>query len=563
MQPATIKRKHWFRASRTVRKDDELASTHMRSFAFISSEQELNEKEDHVEHGGARAQDAHATQCGAEQEASQRAQSKRSLLAQAPQTGSDTSIMDSSCSVRSFPHPLARTSSHHSLRTEQETAREAVAAFLDKSKLHVAADLSPVPRFDRDEIVVGKFLGRGAFSDVEEIRGFAHIHVRRSLLRRADTVVEDESRSFIMQHAIRKCGHCRYAIKYITPAIKRRSDVPDRKNSDTSYSAMLDLHIEAKFLQSLVHPNVIKLRAVASQQYEYTRDYFIVLDRLFDTLQHRLTKWKKQKQPLRQSLVRTLFKDRADQQEHAFLVERLMVAHDLGEAVSFLHQRQVLHRDIKPVNCCFDIRNDIKIFDFGMAREMLSDDRLSDGTYKFSIMTGTLRYMAPEVCLGHPYNDRADVYSYTLVLWEMLALQLPFGTDSKSSHSLAHSNKGREKQHLDLVCAKNQRPPIDCAWSPAIQDILGQGWHPSQHSRCGMEQLMAMLREEVVRLRGGDDSGLDTRRRSTYVFESSGREEESIREIAMFAASIGSERSLLSESVSRHSAVEEASTSNN
>ena len=105
---------------------------------------------------------------------------------------------------------------------------------------------------------------------------------------------------------------------------------------------------------------------------------------------------------------------------------RLKVALQVAKAVDYLHDRRILFRDLKPANIGFDKTETLKIFDFGLARELREVDKDPDmpGMYRLSNMTGSLRYMAPEVAImGQPYNESCDVYSFTIVLWEMLSLK--------------------------------------------------------------------------------------------------------------------------------------------
>lgn len=103
---------------------------------------------------------------------------------------------------------------------DQTQARAKVESFFANSAL--PAPSIPIPCFESDEVIPGRFLGRGGFSDVEEVRGFykpdsipRRSPSRRQLSSREDAAVDHESRAFIMEHAFRSCGNSRYAVKRI------------------------------------------------------------------------------------------------------------------------------------------------------------------------------------------------------------------------------------------------------------------------------------------------------------------------------------------------------------
>lgn len=83
----------------------------------------------------------------------------------------------------------------------------------------------------------------------------------------------------------------------------------------------------------------------------------------------------------------------------------------------------IIYRDVKPDNIGFDVRGEIKVFDFdmGLAKELQDSERNKDGTYNLTGFTGSIRYMAPEVAKSQPYNLSADVYSYGMLLWHVFA----------------------------------------------------------------------------------------------------------------------------------------------
>jgi serine/threonine protein kinase len=117
---------------------------------------------------------------------------------------------------------------------------------------------------------------------------------------------------------------------------------------------------------------------------------------------------------------------------------------------------------------------------------MRLDERLGDGTYNFSILTGSLRYMPPEVMLGRSYNDRADVYSFSIVLWEMIALERPYTCSNNS-----------ERQHKQRVCVENIRPPLKKFWSHGLQSTLRLGWDGLVQARSSMVEIKGLLEKEV------------------------------------------------------------------
>ena len=73
---------------------------------------------------------------------------------------------------------------------------------------------------------------------------------------------------------------------------------------------------------------------------------------------------------------------------------------------------------MKPENIAFTIDDNVKLIDFGLSTCVKKRMSLND-VYQLTGNTGSLRYMAPEVALKLPYNEKVDVYSFGIILWQM------------------------------------------------------------------------------------------------------------------------------------------------
>jgi len=103
----------------------------------------------------------------------------------------------------------------------------------------------------------------------------------------------------------------------------------------------------------------------------------------------------------------------------------LQIADALGEA----HRAGILHRDIKSGNIVLTPRGQVKVLDFGLAKRLTPEspgEPTAERLTREGATLGTIAYMSPEQLLGRPLDRRSDLFSFGVVLFEMLAGRLPF-----------------------------------------------------------------------------------------------------------------------------------------
>jgi serine/threonine protein kinase len=102
---------------------------------------------------------------------------------------------------------------------------------------------------------------------------------------------------------------------------------------------------------------------------------------------------------------------------------KIKILSDIAHGMKFLHEKGIMHRDLKPQNVLVDKDNICKICDFGLAKVM--DETLTVG------VIGTWQYMAPEIMMEtETYNEKCDVYSFGIMMHEIFTLSKPYGSSA-------------------------------------------------------------------------------------------------------------------------------------
>src|SRR3954464_4207453 len=137
--------------------------------------------------------------------------------------------------------------------------------------------------------------------------------------------------------------------------------------------------------------------------------------------------------------------------------EEIADAIEIARGLSMAHARNMVHRDIKPQNILIDAEGRAKLTDFGISRQLEQDGMTATGR-----VLGTTDYVAPEQAMGRPVDQRSDLYSLGVVLYEMLVGQVPFSADSQVGVAMKHVNE-------DLPDVQQRRPELSAAAAMVVE----------------------------------------------------------------------------------------------
>ena len=206
---------------------------------------------------------------------------------------------------------------------------------------------------------------------------------------------------------------------------------------------------EIKLLASFKHPNIVRYR----DSFVEAGALHIVMDYAEGGDLHRLLK----------------------EQGSRLLAEETVLDYfvQLCLAMKHVHDRKVLHRDIKSQNVFLtQNRRVVKLGDFGIARVLNSTAELA------RTACGTPYYMSPEICDNKPYNDRSDVWSMGCLLYEMASLRCPFDA--------------RDMRGLVIKILRGAYPPLPKAFSPGLGQLVGRCLHRQPSQRPSVNELLAL-----------------------------------------------------------------------
>lgn len=163
-----------------------------------------------------------------------------------------------------------------------------------------------------------------------------------------------------------------------------------------------------------------------------------------------------------------------------------LVPFSLSITIIHYHYYRILFRDLKPENVAFDLRGDMRLFDFGLAKELKQKDLVEapDG-FNATGLTGSRRYMAPEVILCKNYGLSADVYSYAILVWEVFSDRTPF------------PNMSCDK-HFEHVVLKHKRPKTIKSLPKEMHNMIDDAWSHERSERPNFKSICEKLASQIV-----------------------------------------------------------------
>eukprot|EP01025_Chloroclados_australasicus_P062356 TRINITY_DN818_c0_g2_i3.p2 TRINITY_DN818_c0_g2~~TRINITY_DN818_c0_g2_i3.p2 ORF type:complete len:356 (-),score=28.79 TRINITY_DN818_c0_g2_i3:2257-3324(-) len=232
---------------------------------------------------------------------------------------------------------------------------------------------------------------------------------------------------------------------------------------------------ELQIMKKLRHPNIVCYVGTGYFNYEGRNELFLAQDVIDGgSLKHKL---------LKQCMAR-------GRQIYTVLDAHKWVS-DVAKGLQYLHNSNpmVLHRDLKPDNILLTAdQSKAVIVDFGLHALVDKHQHASNYGYKLSGLTGSYLYMAPEVFMNRPYNEKVDVFSFGVIAFELFARDMiycravRFGSPEEV---LDHAGK----------CAGGERQPIPDRFPESLKSLIQDCWQQSPELRPSFTIVVQRLKD--------------------------------------------------------------------
>lgn len=172
--------------------------------------------------------------------------------------------------------------------------------------------------------------------------------------------------------------------------------------------------------------------------------------------------------------------DKLIKENKAFpLSKRYIILLGIAKGMKYLHSIKIIHRDLKPGNVLLDEKYRPYISDFGTAK--LSENSFSK--LKMDTYTGTEIYMAPEVIKGESYTHKIDIYSFSILAYELITSTFPF-----PGYNTAFL--------IQKAVLKGKRPDLSLIPDETIRNLLSKCWSEKPKLRPDFSEIVDIIKSD-------------------------------------------------------------------
>ncbi len=191
------------------------------------------------------------------------------------------------------------------------------------------------------------------------------------------------------------------------------------------------------------------------------------------------------------------------EREGKFSIERsIKIARQIGDALEAAHGLTIVHRDLKPDNIMLTAKGGgdfVKVLDFGIAKMTETEDKRNDLT-QAGLIIGTPYYMSPEQVSGDKLDARSDIFSFGLIVYEMLTGELPFGGQNTQAVMVSR-----------LTTSPRPLRAVNPAIPPAVEVAVMHALERERNVRTASAGQFVFELEEALAGRGPDLSKMQTK----------------------------------------------------
>jgi len=212
--------------------------------------------------------------------------------------------------------------------------------------------------------------------------------------------------------------------------------------------SMIEFRREVAIMSILKHPNLVLFYGACTK----TKSSLIIITKF-----------------IKKGSLRNLLMDKSFEIPFNF---KLKICIEIAQGMAFLHSKDIIHRDLKSLNVLVDEENSMKITDFGTSR-------IVERATLMTSAIGTVSWMAPEILNNEKYSEKADVYSFGIIIWEILSRKIPF--------------EELPSWNIPVAVTKGERPTITKEMNPELVKIMKICWHQKPSKRPSFVEILQEL----------------------------------------------------------------------